>query len=238
MNENNLKNLINELKKEGALEKEAEDLAFLSKNLSNLYSFERNKDIKIRFLQQNLPEKNKFFIKRQMFVTAFLSLILLLGFTSVVGAQNSLPGQPLYPIKKLSENIFSFIKPDFKGEILKRRSEEIKELSNKKDGNNFHNTVNEYEKELNEDKKISPEKIEESRKNLEEAKKNSLDEHREDIERVLIKTQETQQKVQEVKGDNTAPENKLDEGQINETDFNNTGKDLKTATPTQNSTDR
>ena len=133
-----------------------------------------------------------------MFAAVFLSLILLLGFTSVVGAQNSLPGQPLYPVKIASENIASFINPSFKDEILKRRSEEIKELSDKKDGNTFHDVVDEYEKELNENKEINPKKIEESRRNLEEARVNSLDEHKEDIDRVIIKTESRQG---EVKGD-------------------------------------
>nr|MBI5455507.1 hypothetical protein [Candidatus Levybacteria bacterium] len=198
MNDLNLKELTEELKIEGALEKEAEDLVIFSKNLSNLYAFERSDEFKNKFLEQELLTKNKFFGSRQMFATAFLSLVLLLGVTSVVGAQGSLPGQPLYPIKIASENIASFINPSFKDEILQRRSEEIKQLSGKKDGDTFHNTVNEYEKELNENKAISPKKIEESKKNLEEAKINSLDEHKEDIERVIIKT-ETRQG--EVKGD-------------------------------------
>ena len=198
MNDENLKKLAEELKSEGALENEAEDLALLSKNLSNLYAFERSSDFKAKFLEQELLTKNKFFISRQMFAAVFLSLILLLGFTSVVGAQNSLPGQPLYPIKIASENIASFINPSFKDEILKRRSEEIKELSDKKDGNTFHDVVDEYEKELNENKEINPKKIEESRRNLEEARVNSLDEHKEDIDRVIIKTESRQG---EVKGD-------------------------------------
>lgn len=198
MNDENLKKLAEELKSEGALENEAEELALLSKNLSNLYAFERSSDFKAKFLEQELLTKNKFFISRQMFAAVFLSLILLLGFTSVVGAQNSLPGQPLYPIKIASENIASFINPSFKDEILKRRSEEIKELSDKKDGNTFHDVVDEYEKELNENKEINPKKIEESRRNLEEARVNSLDEHKEDIDRVIIKTESRQG---EVKGD-------------------------------------
>lgn len=198
MNDLNLKELEGELKEEGALEKEAEDLAIFSKNLSNLYSFERSSEFKYKFLEQELLIKNRFFVSRQMLATAFLSLVLLLGVTSVVGAQGSLPGQPLYPIKIASENIASFINPSFKDEVLQRRSIEIKELSGKKDGDNFHNTVNEYEKELNENKTITPKKIKEVQKNLEEAKINSLDEHKEDLERVISQTEIRQG---EVKGD-------------------------------------
>lgn len=197
MNEQNLKKLTEELIEEGALEKEAEDLTFLSKNLSNLYSFERSTDLKTRFIDKDLSVKNKFFTQRQIFATALLSLILLLGFTSIVGAQNSLPGESLYPVKRLSEDVISFIKPDFKSEVLKRRSEEIKELSGKKDGDSFQNVVNEYEKELDENKTINPVKIEESRKILEEAKNNSLDEHKEDIERAINKTENKQGKAED-----------------------------------------
>lgn len=226
MNDNNLKNLIKDLKAEGALEKQAEELAFLSKNLSNLYSFERSSALKTKFLEKDLIVKNKPFINRQMFAAVFLSLVLLLGFSSVVGAQMSLPGQLLYPVKIASENIASFINPSFKGEILKRRSEEIKELSDKKDGDNFYNTVDEYEKELNENKEIDIKDIEESRRNLEDAKKNSLDEHKEDIERVIIKTEETQRNVREVKGDNITPEEKANEQNPDETDFNNEDREF------------
>lgn len=198
MNDLNLKKLIEELKDQNVLEDEAKNLAIFSKNLSNLYSFERSENSKIKFLEQKLLVKNRYFFSRQMFATAFLSLVLLLGVTSVVGAQGSLPGQPLYPIKIASENIASFINPSFKQEILNRRSEEIKQLSGKKDGDNFHNTINEYEKELNDNKSISPQKIREVQNNLEEAKINSLDEQKSDLERVIIKTET---RKGEVKGD-------------------------------------
>lgn len=192
MNDLNLKNLKEELMKEGALEKEAEDLTLLSKNLSNLYSFERSSALKHKFLEQELLPKNKFFVSRQMFAAVFLSLILLLGFTSIIKAQSSLPGQPLYPVKIASENIASLINPSFKDEVLQRRSEEIKQLSGKKDGESFQNLVNEYERELDENRKINSKKIDEAQKNLEEARKNSLDEHKEDIERAIIKTENRQ----------------------------------------------
>lgn len=201
MNDLNLKNLKEELMKEGALEKEAEDLTLLSKNLSNLYSFERTSALKHKFLEQELLKQNNFFASRQMFAAVFLALILILGFTSVVGAQKSLPGEPLYPVKIASENIASFINPSFKGEVLKRRSEEIKELSGKKDGESFQNLVNEYERELDENRKINSKKINEAQKNLEEARKNSLDEHKEDIERAIIKTENRQDEEEKEDGE-------------------------------------
>lgn len=201
MNDLHLNNLKEELMKEGALEKEAEDLTLLSKNLSNLYSFERSSALKHKFLEQELLSKNKFFVSRQMFVAVFFSLILLLGFTSIIKAQSSLPGQPLYPVKIASENIASLINPSFKDEVLQRRSEEIKKLSGKKDGKSFQNLVNEYEKELEENRKINSKKIDEAQKNLEEARKNSLDEHKDDIERAIIKTENRQELEKEGRED-------------------------------------
>ena len=201
MNDLHLNNLKEELMKEGALEKEAEDLTLLSKNLSNLYSFERSSALKHKFLEQELLSKNKFFVSRQMFVAVFFSLIFLLGFTSIIKAQSSLPGQPLYPVKIASENIASLINPSFKDEVLQRRSEEIKKLSGKKDGKNFQNLVNEYEKELEENRKINSKKIDEAQKNLEEARKNSLDEHKDDIERAIIKTENRQEVEKEGRED-------------------------------------
>ncbi len=205
---NDIDKLIKELKDQDIPAKEAEELAFLSKNLSNLYSFERSIGFKTRFLEQDLIVKNKFFASRQMFATAFLSVILLLSFSSIVAAQKSFPGQPLYPVKIASENIASFINPSFKGEILERRSEEIKELSGKKDGDSFQSLVNEYEKELSENKKINREKIEESRKNLEEARNNSLDEHKKDLERVIIKTEDRQEEIEKEEGESSKDDNR------------------------------
>ena len=177
-------------------------MAFLSKNLSNLYSLKRSDNFKAKFLEQELVAKNRFFKSKQMFATAFLSLFLLLGFTSVVSAQKSLPGEPLYPIKRLSENIAETINPSFKNEIVKRRSEEIKELSGKDKSKHLNEAINDYEKELNDNQKINLENIKQSELNLEEARQSSISaENKLDIERVLIKTQERQKTIQEVKGD-------------------------------------
>ncbi len=208
MNESNLKNLIEELKAEGASDKEAEELSLLSKNFSNLLKIERSESLKTKFLRNEKPLKtsNKYFAKKYAF--AFLvSILLLLGFSSAVSAQKSLPGDPLYPIKRLSENIISAVNPSFKSEILKRRSEEIKNLSGKKNSTEFHQAVDDYEKVLNEDKKINPEKISESRKNLEEAQKTSLEENKKDIEKVIIQTRDKQELLQkqDVKGDILTP---------------------------------
>ncbi len=207
MNEADLKKLKKELKDEGALENEADDLALFSKNLSNLYSFKRSESLKTKFLNQSTKNFNKNYFSKKIFASAFLSVLLLLGFVSVVSAQKSLPGQRLYPLKIASENIISALDPSFKSEILKRRSEEIKQLSGENNSNNLKNAVKDYQEELDHTKKISPKQIVETKKNLEDAQKNTTQENKKEIENAIIQTQNKQEEIQnsEVKGTFIAP---------------------------------
>lgn len=215
MNNQNLKQLIEELKTEGVLEKEADNLSLLSKNLSNLYSFERSNKLKVKFLEQILTRDN-YLNKKRVFKVAFLSLLMLIiGFSSVLGAQNSVPGDSLYPVKIASENVFSFINPSFRDQIIKRRSYEVKDLSSKNSTAQFQQAVKNYENELNKNKgEIDKKNIEESRKTLEQARENSLTENKEDLEKVILQTQAIQAELEktEVKSENTGPSLKNNRG--------------------------
>lgn len=195
MKNEELNQLIDELKAAGAQDKEAEELSVLSQKLSEVSKLERSFAFKKKFLERDIIDNSSyrsFWSKWTVIPAVAFCLIFFVGFATVVSAEKSFRGKPLYPIKRLSEGIISFINPSFKNEVLRRRSEEIKELSDKKDGADFQKTVEDYEKELSENKRIAPEKFEESRKNLEEAKKKSLDENREDIERLIIQTEDKQ----------------------------------------------
>lgn len=219
MNENNLKNLINELKEEGALEKEAEELAYFSKNLSNVLNFERSLETKIRFLEKagnvNLSSNRNFLFMYKPLFASILGAFLLLGFATVVSAQDSLPGQPLYPVKRATENVVSLINPSFNSEILMRRSREIKHLvdpSNKTNDNNYlnvKNAIKDYENELDEHKNIDKRTIEESKINLEEAKENSTEENKQEIEDVIrrTETESTPTSSEEKNDEQNNPEN-------------------------------
>lgn len=206
---------INKIKDElinvGAKEEEAEELAFLSKNLSNAYSFERSDLAKNKFLEKvgktNYNSKhNLFYVYKSMFASV-VGIILLLSFATFVGAQDSLPGQPLYPVKRISENLISAVNPSFNAEIIKRRSREIKNLSDP-DNNaidnseNIRKTIREYERELNEHGEIDVKAIEESKINLEEAIEHSLDDDKKEIEDVLRRTEINRR---EVRGDKIIP---------------------------------
>lgn len=227
--DNNLENLIKELKRSGASDKEAQELAYLSKNLSNLYSFKRSDKVKDEFLD-NLFKRKTGYASKRVFISIMLSLILLLGFSSVVFAQNSLPGDIFYPVKRLSENFAVKINPSFKNVVLQRRSEEINELTSKK--KDIDKTVSDYGTELNENKKISNEAIKESKKNLEEASKNTIDsEHKSSIEKALLDTQRIEEKLDsEAKGEGAI--NKENNDNANKNDSINIQQNIEDSTNT------
>lgn len=205
MNNKDLNNLINELKAEGASDKEAEELFLFSKNMGNLLDIERSDIHKNKFIRQIVPQKNN--TRKMYYFATVFSFVLLFGFSSIVEAQNSLPGDKLYPVKIASENIVSLIKPSFKNEIIKRRSIEIKDLSKKNNSREFHETVENYARELSENKNIDAKDMEESRKNLEDARKDSLEDNKEDLEKIILQTKDVEELLEksEVKGDNTGP---------------------------------
>ncbi|RJQ36263.1 hypothetical protein C4559_05175 [Candidatus Microgenomates bacterium] len=186
----------------------------LIKELENLQGIKRSDFVKKTFIKRLKERNNKekrflFFplLSVRMLIpsVAFCAVILIL-FTgaAVVSAQKSIPGEALYKVKRLSENVVVGIKPEFKNEILLRRSREIKNLAgDKKDNNLIKGTVEEYKNELKDKERLSPIKIEESQKNLIDAKEKSSEEDKKEIEKALIKTEsktETE-KGKEVKGE-------------------------------------
>lgn len=238
MNEKNLKQLINELLSENASQKEAEELALFSKNLSNLLGLERKQALKDKFLEKDKIAVEKGYFQKKYAFAFLFSILLLLGFSSFVNAQKSLPGEPLYPLKIASENFVSAVHPSFKNEIVKRRSEEIRDLSGKNENSHLNEAIKEYEKGLNSNKKINLDNIKESESNLEEAKHGSISEQdRTDLERILIKTRERQKSIEDVKGEDTDNEkNKTEEEEDSRTELDN---ELKiTSTPLQDLIDR
>ena len=207
------KQLEQELLEQGASEEELSGLVEFKTKITKVSNISRSDSVKRSFLQklEQKETRGQFFVPRRLFTPAFLiALLILVLITGVVSAQKSLPGQPLYPVKILSENIIKKISPSFKDEILKRRSEEIKTLTEeKKNSVQINNTINKYQKDLEENKTVDPIKIEESRKNLEDARDNSEDEDKKEIENVIIQTEnkineshknESENKNEDVKG--------------------------------------
>lgn len=203
MKNNDLAKTIAEFKEAGASKNEAEELSLLSKNISNLLKIERSETVKNKFLDSLLEReqiRQPFF--RKWLVVPILAVLCLafLGSYTIARAQQSLPGQPLYPVKILSENIAATVVPSFKGEILQRRSEEIKTLSeqnNSQNPQNLQKTINSYEKTLQQDGGISANSLDESRKNLIDASKSASLENKKEIENIIRQTDNSRKDMHE-----------------------------------------
>ena len=188
------KKLREELKEQGAGDVELESLVMLKNKLVKAADFKRSDSFKKNFLRRLQEEEKRSyrFVFPTRYLTPVLVLILLviIAGAGVANAQKSLPGHPLYPVKILSENIIKTVNPAFKDEILERRSEEIKTITEQeKDSEQLNKTIDKYENDLDGNKNVNPTKIQESRKNLEDAKENSEDEEKDRIDEVIKKTE-------------------------------------------------
>lgn len=189
-----IEELMIELKKEGATANEAEELTLFAKNLSNSAKFERSFDLKIKFLNQNKDSKFRLSgLSRPVFAT-FLAIVLFVGFATLVRAQDSLPGQMLYPVKRATEDFLGAVSPSFKTQILIRRSDEIKKLSDPENKNysNLNNAIKAYENELDKKTDLTTKEMEESVNNLKEATMVATDGSKFKIENILRRTEERQ----------------------------------------------
>lgn len=130
----NKERLIKELIESGAEPFEAKELADFGVLLSKT-DIQRSlqfKSSQADILLGKIPTKRTFDF-RKLFAPIGLALASLSVVTvSAFAAQNSIPGDPLYPIKRLSEKVLQTVDPQFKNDIPVRRSQELKELIEKK----------------------------------------------------------------------------------------------------------
>lgn len=156
-------NLIKELKKENLKKEEIDGLLRIATRLSDFSHVKRSDNVKKDFLKKlNISNSDNRNYSSIYFPFALALLILfVVSSTSLAYAQNSQPGELLYPLKRLSEKAIVNIKPDFKKEILKRREEEIKDLIEKKEDSE---TINEAKEEYKKELESSEEKIKEKEK--------------------------------------------------------------------------
>ncbi|MBU2632214.1 hypothetical protein KKG52_00705 [Patescibacteria group bacterium] len=185
MKNNNLENLIKELKIEGASEKETEGLLKVVGNLKEFNKIERSFESKRRFLDNPGKATKNSYIRRWFLIPAIsFALLLLVGGYSVVAAQNSLPGDKLYSVKKATEKIISTVNPSFKEEIIIRRSQEVGQLVEKKESTELiKKSIYEYKKAAEED--VKQETREESSRNIQEAIEKSKEEDREELKEII-----------------------------------------------------
>lgn len=101
----------------------------------------------------------------------FAALFILILTASTVGlvqaSRQSLPGEPLYPVKRISENVSLLIYKDPKSRVENRAQEIINLAQEEKDGNRLQKITQEYKKTVLETK----EEIQKSGKSKEEFEK-------------------------------------------------------------------
>ena len=188
--------LVKELKIRGLPPAEAEELGHVATNFGELGRFARSEKVKEQFLVKLLgARKKQLFAWPRLFApaVAFVWILLVLGAGSVVFAQKSLPGDVLYPVKRLSENVAISLNPALEQEIVVRRSQEVKDLVEKKeDPQLVKNTLEDFSEDSQKAKNKGQAngKLEESVKNLEEAKERSSDDEKKQIEETLKKLEE------------------------------------------------
>ena len=182
--------LFEELKTEGASEKEMEELIPVLNKLSAIKKHERPYLLKRKFLEEETPEiKKSSFLPKWFFAPAIaFSLLLLIGVTSVsYASQKTLPGDSLYPLKRLTENARILVDPGFKNKAIVRRSEEIKKLTEEKQEKPIliNKAIDDFKKEVEDSEKHDADNVQESIENLKEAKRNVSEEEKRQIENVI-----------------------------------------------------
>lgn len=112
------KRLHSELRGTGASESEARELTALAGRLGDL--------------KNASPSPTHVFGRRLWvrFVPASLAgaVFLLLGMSSVTFAQSSMPGNWLYPVKRLSEDVTVKANPNYRATLMMRRADEVRAL--------------------------------------------------------------------------------------------------------------
>lgn len=174
-------------------------------------------------LLSSLPDREKrrplaFIARRSVAFAVILIAAIAFGmFTIIQVAQAALPGEPLYPIKRLYEDL-TLNKPFQKKEKVERRAQEIIDLVNKKkDGEALKETVRDYQETVDEVKKETSGKEESAfRKALQEHEEKFKDtignnpESKDEVEKAIESTRRG--KEDEVKEEKTE-ENKSGENQ-------------------------
>lgn len=132
-------------------------------------------------------------LARSLVFAALLLFILTGGsITLVQAAQGSLPGEPLYPVKRLSENVTLLVSKDTKSKV-KNRGQEIIGLSEKnEDSDRLEKVVQEYKNTVLETKQ----ETEKSGKNEEEFEK-ILKEQEKQFEEAIKKGSSSRDQLEE-----------------------------------------
>jgi hypothetical protein len=115
-------NLRGELKSAGASASEITKLTGIASNLKRLKNSKSPSSKPI--LHGQRPSRWKAPIP--LGLTSLAGLIL--GMALVIFSQTVLPGSRLYPVQKLSDNVAVAVHPDYRGVVMMKRAQEVKQL--------------------------------------------------------------------------------------------------------------
>lgn len=207
--------LLKELLKENESQKNSQDLLDIAFKVNNLSSIRRSYEFKKSFLRKlqtrhsggyslagRLQNLKKQILFPKIFAISFAVIILFISFAAIATAQKSIPGDVLYPVKVMSEKVIKKVNPQFKEEVIKRRTEEIKKSTeNKQNPQTFNHTIENYKEEIKNNEKEKDQRVQnaikESKQDLEELKNKLPENQKKEIE----KTIEHVNKSEEVKGE-------------------------------------
>lgn len=212
--------IIQELKLEGVNKKDVEELFAISKKLSKLSEIKLSENYKKALLEkfkENASKKS--WHHRPAFFAPILVLVLflLVSFTTIASAQKSLPGDPLYPVKRISEDIAVKLNPDFKKQIVTRRAEEVKSLVNdKKNPSVLNNAIKDYKEAVENNEGKNEIKKEDNNRKLQEVKENELEKRDPEVEKIIKQVESKKEEIKKDNGDKDVKGEKTEMKKFNE----------------------
>src|SRR3990167_8765328 len=219
--------LTKELKIRGLSQAQADELGEVAGSLRQIGRFTRSEEVKEQFLVKLLgTRKKELFVWPRLFAPtiAFVLILLVLASGSVALAQKSLPGDVLYPIKRLSENIAVSLKPSLEQGIVVRRSQEVLDLvEQKEDPELVKNTLDDFSEDSQKAKSEGHANgnLEEGVRNLEDARERSSEVERKQIDEALKKLEEKNEDEGSVKGTKSEEKKEDNNGSKNNNPGNN-----------------
>lgn len=137
MNNPQKKVLRSELKAAGASDGELKELVDVASGLSGLKS---------SGLPQLKQPRRK--LRSVLAISVPAAVGLVIGMLVIVASQTVLPGSPLYPVQASSDRVAAAIDPSYRGTIMMRRAEQVKQLiSSGAPSNRVFATLADYKKQ-------------------------------------------------------------------------------------------
>jgi hypothetical protein len=122
MNTTQAKKLRDELQAAGASKAERRDLPGIAARLKELKAVETSRPA------QDKPHAGK--LRLALIVGAPSAVCLVAGVLLVMFSQSVLPGNPLYSLQKVSDNVAIAMNPSYRGVVMMKRADQVKVLVN------------------------------------------------------------------------------------------------------------